>query len=66
MVSPEAMALLKRIQAVYPNALTTEAGDETAAHELRDAALIELWDMWPDGRERWTTTGLGRTALAHT
>jgi hypothetical protein len=64
MASAEAMALLKRIDMANPDPLTTSADEEEAACELRDAGMIELWDMWPDGRQRWYATALGREILS--
>jgi len=30
---------------------------------LREADLVDIYDMWPDGRRRWTLTAAGRRAL---
>ena len=53
---------LRTIANGYPEPVTIyDDGDHLSA--LRDADLVEQYDMWPDGTRRWMITPAGRTAL---
>lgn len=56
-------ALLEKIFAAYPEPFTVDPETDDLL-TLRDADLIEEWDMWPDGRRRWIIRPEGRNALA--
>jgi hypothetical protein len=53
---------LRMLTVAWPEALTIEPSTDNqraALQELRDADLIDIWDMWPDGRRRWTLSRAG-------
>jgi hypothetical protein len=58
----EQRRLLKRVLEVSPEpyALTFEHPDTRA---LRDAGLIDLYDLAPNGDARWTLTAEGRAEV---
>lgn len=58
-LSNEAKALLKEIKAKWPDPLTVAPETEFLS-ELRAAALVEQWDMHPNGDRRWIVTKAGR------
>lgn len=61
-VSDKAKVLLSKIAEKWPDALTV-APEPDELMELREADLVEQWDMHPNGDRRWTATAAGRAAL---
>jgi hypothetical protein len=64
MITEDQLALLGRIQAAFPEAYPVTLGYPGIA-ELRDAGLIDLYDMGPRGERRWTVTIEGREILSN-
>lgn len=42
---------------------TTSGLDSKSIRELKNADLIDIYDMYPDGRIRWWPTSKGRALL---
>lgn len=62
-LTDDQLALLRQIAQAWPDALTVHP--ETAdLRALWDADLIDVYDMWSDGRRQWTPTIEGRTLIA--
>ena len=55
----ETMDLLRKIAAKWPEALKV-APEPPELMELREADLVEQWDMHPNGDRTWTVTKAGR------
>lgn len=66
-LSELATKMLGKVAAVSPDPLTiapVDPDEGRALDELRDAELIEQWDMWPNGDRRWVLTAAGRSRAA--
>jgi hypothetical protein len=57
-LSDEAETLLGRIAATWPDPMTL-APEPKELMELREADLVEQWDMHPNGDRRWMVTQAG-------